>query len=81
MVEIACGNFHGHYSVDRRQKAWLLRGQPPRSLCRLRMWGAPSALWPLIGGSLYYFSKLGRRRTGGALAFAFNHHTDDGLRT
>src|SRR5262249_46561124 len=27
-AEIACGNFSGHYSVDRRQKAWFLPATP-----------------------------------------------------
>jgi hypothetical protein len=30
--EIPCGNFIGHYSVAREQKAWLLRGRCPLTL-------------------------------------------------
>jgi hypothetical protein len=33
MAEIACGNFSGHYSVDRRQKAWFLPAAPVGGAC------------------------------------------------
>jgi hypothetical protein len=32
LAEIACGDFSGHYFVDRRQKAWLLPAAPKSAL-------------------------------------------------
>jgi hypothetical protein len=52
-----------------------------RGFCRLRLQRGAFGALASLGGSLYDFCKLGRRGTGGALAFAFYHHPDYRLGT